>query len=162
MLKGRPDTNAENPQYLAEMVECLAWLTPEEQGWLTHPRSGLQTACKFLPTPADVHGFIRGKREQLEAVRPASTTYRRLNDEPKGPWDEETDYQRKKRVVRELLGYDPDLQGARAEKRVLTAPTDEDLRNLRLKTPPAPPSRSLIAKLSAEGWPILPSGGVDD
>lgn len=160
MLKGRPDTNAENPQYLADMVECLAWLTPEEHAWLGHPRTGLQTICRFLPTPADVHEFIRAKHERLEAVLPASTTYRRLETEP-GPWDAETDVDRKKQVVRQCLGYDPDQRHVPV-KRELTAPTDEDLRNLRLKTPSAPASRFLIAKLSADGWPILPSGGSDD
>lgn len=162
LLKARPDTGKEEPAYLAAMVQSLAWLTPEEHGWITHPRDGLHTVCKFLPTPADVHEFIRAKRAKLEAVQPAATTYRRLNAEEPGPWDAETDYERKKRVVRECLGYNPDSQGATASRRTFTPPNAEDVRNLRLKTPAAPPSPYLIASLEAEGWPFLPTRSASD
>lgn len=154
LLKARPETGKEEPEYLAAMVQSLAWLTPEEHGWLTHPREGLQTVCKFLPTPADVHEFLRAKRSRLEAVQPAPTTYRRLEEET-GPWEQETDFERKKRLVRELLGYDPNNRSAPA-KRELTPPSDEELRNLKLKTPPAPVSRFLIEALERDGWPFIP------
>lgn len=139
------------------MVQSLSWLTPEEHAWLTHPREGLHTVCKFLPTPADVHEFLREKRARLEAIRPAPTTYRRLTDNERGPWDDETDYERKKRVVRELLGYDPDRPDS--PKRNLVPPTAEEVRNLKLRTQPAPPSRYLVESLAAEGWPFIP--GID-
>lgn len=155
LLKARPDTGKEAPEYLAEMVKSLSWLTPEEHGWLTHPREGLQTVLKFLPTPADVHEFLRAKRARLEAARPAPTTYRRLAEES-GPWDRETDFERKKRVVRECLGYNPDARGAPA-KRVLEVPSEDEVRNLRLKTPAAPPSAYLIAQLERDGWPFIPA-----
>jgi hypothetical protein len=154
-MKGRPDTQAENPKYLVEMVESLSHLTDEELSWLTNPRDGLQTICKFLPTPADVHGFIRQKRAKAEEFKPAHTSYRRLADEP-GPWDKETDAERKARVVREFLGYNPQDRG-RPVKRDLVPPSAEDLANLTLKTPPGPISRELRAKLEAEGWPFIPS-----
>lgn len=154
LLRARPDTGKESPEYLAEMVKSLSWLTPEEHGWLTHPREGLHTTLKFLPTPADVHEFLREKRARLEAVKPAPTTYRRLAEEA-GPWDQETDFERKKRVVRECLGYNPDERGAPA-KRNLVPPTEEEVRNLKLKTPPAPPSRYLIEQLQRDGWPFIP------
>lgn len=153
LLKARPENGKEDPDYIVAMVESLSWLTPEEHGWLTHPRTGLQTVCKFLPTPADVHEFLRERRAKLEAVLPAATTYRRLNEET-GPWDQETDYERKKRVVRELLGYDPDRR--QPPRREPVVPTEDELRNLKLKTSPAPPSRYLIAKLEADGWPFIP------
>jgi hypothetical protein len=85
LLKGRPDSAIENPKYLAEMVEVLAWLSADELTQLVHPRTGLQTVCKFLPTPADVHGFFREIRARQadvqakrDAVKPAHTSYRKL------------------------------------------------------------------------------------
>lgn len=155
LLAARPDTGREEPDYLAAMVKTLSWLTPEEHAWLTHPREGLHTLCKFLPTPADVHEFLRARRARLEAVQPAPTTYRRLAAEESGPWDQETDYERKRRVVREALGYNPEKADIVA-KRTLTAPTDEEVRNLRLKTPAGPISSQLKAKLESEGWPFIP------
>lgn len=155
LLKARPDTGKEDPEYLAAMVKSLSWLTPEEHAWLTHPREGLQTVLKFLPTPADVHEFLRAKRERVEAVRPVPTTYRKLADEP-GPWDRETDFERKRRVVQQCLGYNPDARSKTAA-RTLEMPSDADLRNLRLKTPPAPASAYLIAHLKAEGWHFIPA-----
>jgi hypothetical protein len=157
LMKGRPDTNAENPKYLADMVEVLAHLTDEERAWLTHPRDGLHTVCKFLPTPADVHGFLRDRKVRLDAVRPAATTYRKLGtDDSDAPWNRETDFERKKRVVRETLGYDPDEQGATPAKQVLAPATAADVANRKLETAPVPPSSFLLAKLEAEGWPSLP------
>lgn len=152
LMKGRPDTNAENPKYLAEMVEALSWLTPEEHAWLAHPREGLQTVCKFLPTPADVHTFLRERRARAEQFKPAPTAYRKIEDDPNAPWNRETDAERKKRVVRELLGYDP--EGRPEAKRTLEPATAEDVAGLRLKTPPAPPSRQLIAALEKQGYPF--------
>ena len=154
LLKGRPDTSAENPKYLAEMVECLAWLSPEEHLWLAHPREGLQTVCKFLPTPADVHQFLRDRRARAEQFKPAPTAYRKIEDDPSAPWNLETDVERKRRVVREQLGYDP--AGSAGAPRKLEPATAEDVANLRLKTPPAPPSRYLIAKLEEQGYPFIP------
>lgn len=154
LLKARPDTGREEPDYLAAMVKSLSWLTPEEHGWVTHPRDGLQTVCKFLPTPADVHEFLRARRARLDAVKPAPTTYRRLADEP-GPWDRETDFERKKRVVKQHLGYNPDDAGKAAERRIFTPPTADDLATIQFKTPAAPVSDELKAMLRAEGYPYL-------
>jgi len=155
LLKGRPDTSVENPKYLGEMVECLAWLSPQEMDWLVHPRTGLQTVCKFLPTPADVHTFVREARAHKEQFVPAPTAYRKIEDDPTAPWNQETDSERKRRVVRQWLGYDPDGRDG-SVARDLTPPSAEDLANLRLKTRAAPPSPQLIAKLEADGWPFIP------
>lgn len=155
LMKGRPDTNAENPKYLAEMVESLAYLEDHELAWLTDPRDGLQTVCKYLPTPADVHGFLRDRRARAEQFKPAPTAWRKLEDDPNAPWNQETDVERKKRLVRELLGYNPGESSASA-KRTLETPTAEDVANLKLKTPPAPPSRYLIETLEKQGYPFIP------
>lgn len=161
LLKTRPDFGKETPEYITAMVQSLSWLSPEEHGWLTHPREGLHTVCKFLPTAADVHEFIRDKRARLEAVQPAPTTYRKFEPEAPGPWDRETDFERKKRVVREFLGYDP-ANPVAAPKRDLVAPTDDEARSVfkGLKTPPAPPSKYLVAFLERQGWPHLPRAFV--
>lgn len=156
LLKGRPDTSAENPKYIAEMVECLAWLSREELSWLTHPRTGLHTTLKFLPTPADVHTFIRERREKADQFKPAHTSWRKIEDDPNAPWNRETDAERKARVVKELLGYNPSPSARKIEpKRELVPPTADDLANLDLKTPPSPPSVYLKNLLRAQGYPHL-------
>lgn len=159
LLKTRPDTGKEAPEYLAGMVQCLAWLTPEEHAWLTHPRDGLHTVCKFLPTAADVHEFLRSKRARAEQFQPASTAWRKIEEDPDAPWNQETDAERKKRVVEELLGYNPDERGRPAAKRTFTPPSTEEVANLNLKTPAAPPSASLISLLKQQGWPFIPQAG---
>lgn len=161
LLRGRPDYGKESTEYAVGLTETLSYLTEEELEWITNPRDGLATVCKFLPTAADVHEFLRERRAKLEQFKPAHTAYRRLNDD-KGPWDKETDYERKARIVKELLGYNPSPKAQQTEaKRELVPPTEEDLKNLKLKTPPAPPSKYLIAQLEAEGWPFLPNKEQD-
>lgn len=156
LLKGRLETDRENPKYLAEMVEVLSHLTDEELSWLTDPREGLQTVCKFLPNPADVHGFIREKRAKADQFRPAATSWHRIgDDDPAAPWNRETDYERKRRVVVEALGYDPARSQAPV-KRNLVPPVAADVEALTIRTPPAPPSGYLIDLLRRDGWPYLP------
>lgn len=155
LMKGRPDTNAENPKYLAEMVESLAHLTDQELAWLTSPRDGLHTVCKFLPTPADVHQFLREKREKLEQFKPAATSWRKIEDNPEAPWNRETDAERKRRLVLEVLGYDPDNRGHQ-QKPALTEPSDADVKNLKLTTPTKPISKELRENLQAQGWTFIP------
>lgn len=155
LMRGRPDYGKESPDYAVGLTETLSHLTEEELAWVTNPREGLATVCKFLPTPADVHEFIRAKRAKLDEFKPAHTNYARLNDKP-GPWDKETDFERKKRVVMECLGYNPEQRGSVAEKRTFTKPTEETVRNLKLKTPSAPASPHLIKLLHEQGWPFIP------
>lgn len=150
ILKGRPETERESPAYVRDMVEVLSELSPEEHGWLRDTREGLATRCKFLPTPADVFELIRERKAKAEQFKPAHTNYRRLNDEPPGAWDLETDYERKRRVVRELLGYNPGEQSA--PKRELTLPTEDEVRSMKLKTPAAPITPQLRALLESQGW----------
>lgn len=132
-----PDYGKAPPEYIVGFAEALSFLTPEELGIVTDPRHGVAARCQYLPTIADIHGAIRDRQEYLKQFQPAPTNYQRLTEE-KGPWDQETDFERKKRVVLECLGYNPDERGAPATKRALTNPTAEDLKNLKLKTPPAP------------------------
>jgi hypothetical protein len=161
IMRGRPDYGKETTEYAVGLTECLSYLSEEELQWVTDPRDGLSTYAeysKFLPQPCDVHEFIRAKRAKTLQFKP-HTTYRRLNDDH-GPWDKETDYERKAKVVKELLGYNPSPKAQQVDaKRELVPPTAEDLKNLRLKTPEAPPSRYLIAQLEAEGWPFIPGKG---
>lgn len=121
------------------------------------PLNGVTARCKFLPTFADISAVLIDYRNKQDQFKPAHTQYRKLEPES-GPWDGETDYERKARVVKELLGYNPSPKAQQTEApRVFTEPTAEDLRNLRLKTPPAPITRELLALFEAEGWPFIPS-----
>ncbi len=122
---------------------------------MTNPKEGVAARCQYLPTIADVHAVLREHKARREQFQPAHTNYHRLGDE-NGPWDRETDYERKRRVVRECLGYTPDDQGRPAAKRTFTPPSPEEVGNLKLKTPAAPPSRHLIALLQGQGWPFIP------
>ena len=156
LMRARPDYGKESTEYAVGLTETLSYLTDEELAWIANPREGLGTVCKFLTTAADVHDFLRAKRAKEAEYKPAHTAYRRLNEDS-GPWEKETDYERKARVVRELLGYNPSAKAQQLEpKRELVPPTAEDLRNLKLKTPPGPISRQLREKLEAEGWQFVP------
>ena len=153
LLKGRPDAGREDPQYLAGMVDVLSWLTPEEHGWLTHPRDGLHTVCKFLPTPADVHEFLAKRKARAEQFRPAPTSYHKFDDDPNAAWNKETDVERKKRVVRELLGYNPGAKPERTRQYPLAPPTTAELDAVfaGLKSPPGPITPQLRSLLIEQG-----------
>ena len=154
ILGAYPDYGKASPEYIVGFAEALSYLSPAELEIVTDPRHGLAARCQYLPTIADIHQCIRDRKAADEQFKPAPTTYQRLG-EMTGPWDQETDFERKKRVVMECLGYNPDARGAPA-KRVLVEPTEEEVRNLKLKTPPAPPSRYLIEQLQRDGWPFIP------
>lgn len=156
-MRGRPDYGKESPEYAVGLTDTLSYLTDEELAWITNPRDGLATVCKFLPTPADVHEFLRARREKAEQFKPAHTTWRKIEDDPNAPWNRETDAERKRRVVKELLGYNPMERGVTASPRSFEPPSAEDMRNLKLKSPADGPSRELIAQLEAEGWPFIPT-----
>lgn len=144
ILKGRVDRGTEPADWTVAITETLSYLTDEELAWIAHPREGLATVCKFLPNAADIHEFLREKRAKAEQFRPAHTAYRKLNEDH-GPWEAETDFERKKRVVQELLGYDP-MKQTKAPLRDLVnkeIPTDAS----QLKTPAAPPSKYLLAHI---------------
>lgn len=90
LLVGRPDYGKESPSYTAGITDTLAWLSDQELAWLTDPREGLHTVCQFLPTPADVHGFLKAKRIKEDQFTPAKCTLNRHDyrvlDEPRQPF----------------------------------------------------------------------------
>lgn len=157
ILGSYPDFGKAPAGYGMMFTDALAYLTEEELAVVMHPRTGITSVCEFLPSVGDVHALLRDHKERQEKFRPAATSYRRLKDIEPGPWDRETDYERKRRVVRELLGYDPDAANA-PTKRSLVPPTAEDLASLKLKSPAKPITQRLYSKLKAEGWPHLPGG----
>jgi hypothetical protein len=163
LLKGRPSTDREDTAYLSGMIEHLSYLTDEEIGWITHPRDGLHTVCKYLPTPADVAEFVRAKREAANKTfrNPAPTgAYAYFTPDPDDNKPlPESEKERRARVVREALGYNPlDKYRATGKAREFTEPTGEDLENLKV----AKPTKSdltpqLKALLEQEGWPFIPA-----
>lgn len=151
-----PDYGKAPPEYIVGFAEALSYLSSDELAVVLHPKDGIATRCQYLPTIADIHAVLRDAKARQDQFKPAHTIYRRLNEDT-GPWDQETDYERKARLVKELLGYNPSPKAQQFEaRRELVPPTAEDIKNLRLKTPPAPPSRYLLDQLAAEGWPFLP------
>lgn len=139
------------------LAESLSYLNEEELAVVLHPLNGVAARCKFLPTFADISAVLVDHRAKQEQFTPAHTQYKRLAED-KGPWDKETDYERKARVVKELLGYNPSPKAQQLEaKRELVPPTAEDLKNLKLKTPPAPITRELLKFLKDENWPFIPT-----
>lgn len=142
---------------MVNLAESLSCLSDADLAVVLHPLNGVAARTKFLPTFADIAACLQDHKNKQEQFQPAHTQYKRLAEES-GPWDRETDYERKARVVKELLGYNPSPKAQQTEaKRELVPPTAGDLANLKLKTPSAPPSRYLIALLEADGWPFIPN-----
>lgn len=157
ILGAYPDYGKAPPEYIVGFAEALSHLTADEVAIVMDPRHGVAARCQYLPTVADVHAAIRDRKAAMEQFKPAHTNYQRLTDNDTGPWDRETDFERKRRVVLECLGYNPDERGPTTAKRKLMPPNGDDVQNLKLRTPAAPPSEFLIDQLRAEGWPFLPS-----
>jgi len=154
IISAYPDYGKAPPEYVVNLAESLSYLTEDELAVVTHPVTGVISRTKFLPTFADITAVLQDHKGKQEQFKPAHTQYHRLADEP-GPWDKETDFERKKRVVRELLGYNPDDVGKAAERRIFTPPTADDLATIQFKTPAAPVSDELKAMLRDEGYPYL-------
>jgi hypothetical protein len=131
------------------MVEVLSHLTDTEMAALTSPRDGLHTVCRYLPTPADVHGFLRDLEAKKRQFESAPTSWKKIEDDPNAPWNQETDAARKRRVVQELLGYDP--EGPR--KATDNGVGGEEGNTAYRRTGHV--SRELRQKLEAEGWPYF-------
>lgn len=150
LMRARPDYGKETPDYAAGFTETLSYLTDEELGWLTHPREGLHTICKFLPTAADVFEFLRKKREPFEKFNAFGKT--KAEREPADIEPDAAERERRKAfVAKTRAGTGFDVKEA-AVKRELTAPTEDDVRGLRLKTPPAPVSEELKQLLWRQGY----------
>lgn len=147
-----PDYGKAPPDYVVTFVEALSYLKPDEIAALTHPTEGLAARCKFLPTVADAHELLRERRAKAEQFAPAYTNWKKIEDHPNAPWNKETDFERKKRVVRELLGYSP---GEVAQQRPKNLVPPEPGFKVELKTPAAPPSEALKKLLREQGWPVV-------
>lgn len=130
ILKGRPEVRTENPDYLDGLTETLEVLTDEELAWITDRREGLATRCKYLPTPADVFELIREKRAWRDRINPPTTWQKLTPDETPAGW--EADGDRRKRTVREALGYDPET---RKRERKIEPMSDAEIRELLAKSP---------------------------
>ena len=102
ILSSYPDYGKAPPDYLVAMAECLAGLTTEEFSVVTNPSTGIATVSRFLPCVADIHEFLRKEQARHEQFKP-HTHYRRLE-----PFDvEQPPLERRKQVVMETLGYNP-------------------------------------------------------
>lgn len=129
----------------------MAYLDAEDLAFLAHPLHGLASRCKYLPTIADVTEMLAERKARAEQFTIPKSHWNKFEyDAP-----EEIDYDRRRRVVRELLGYDPNDRG-KPVKREMTPPSAEEVRNLQLKTPAAPATPQLMALLQSQGWPFVP------
>lgn len=156
LIAAFPDYGKAPPDYLVALTECLTWLSPDEMAALAHPRTGLATVCKYLPTPADVHEFLRNREAKANQFKPAPTNYPRLGTADAIPDPRPPTLEERKTAVMRALGYDP--QRKSVPRRDLVRPTDDDVAKVcaNLKTAPRPISPHLRAKLEAEGWPHIP------
>lgn len=159
VMKGRPEYGHEDPVYTAGFIENLSHYTDQELAWLADPREGLGARCKYLPTPADVYDLVRERRVAMEKINPP-TSWKRLEPEH-GPWEAETDYSRKKSVVSELLGYNPETRHG-APRRDLAGIPEDALKDriAASKYANAGISPELRAKLDADEWPNIPMSGA--
>jgi len=123
--------------------------------WLTDPRQGIHTRCKFLPAAADVHEFLRERRARRDQFKspPPIGIYQKFGREPEERLSE-ADIERRKRLVREALGREVGTAAA-------SGPTQADfdraeelaLRGaVALKSPPGPVSRQLVDQLLQDGF----------
>lgn len=141
ILSNYPDYGKAPAEYILALSETLATLTTSEIVWLTDSREGLASVCKYLPTRADVHEFLKAKRAKVEQFQSPHTAYKRLNPDV----DERPDFDRRKQVVQELLGYNP-MTHVKAPVRDLVGkeiPKDAS----QLKTPAAPASEYLLKRI---------------
>lgn len=151
ILSAYPDYGKAPPDYIVGFIEAVSYLPPDDIAALTHPTEGLVTRCQYLPTIADVHNLLRERKAKAEQFKtfPPKNLFKYDRDDPDY---QEPDYARRRRVVRECLGYNPG--DTSAPKRELTLPHDDEVRSLRLKTPAAPITPQLRALLEREGWPL--------
>lgn len=149
IFKGRPETRIENPDYLDGLTDTLEALTDEELAWVSDPREGVHTVCKFLPTPADVFDLIRKRREAADKFK-AFGKPKNLLQPDHDPVLSKDEIGRRKRIVMNTLGYNPAAPAVQ-EKRKLVPPTIDDLASMSIKTPAGPISPQLIALLVAQG-----------
>jgi hypothetical protein len=154
-MRGRPDYGKESADYAVGFTEYLSFLTEEELAWITNPRDGLHTVCKYLPTPADVAEFLKAKRDAANvSFRLPPPQGAHAYFEPEKETSQEAKQARQKHRaehVARTLGYNPSKPRERIRP-PLTEATDEDLKALTLKTPAAPITPQLRELMAKQGW----------
>lgn len=86
---------------------------------VTNPATGIATVSRFLPSVADIHEFLRKERERHEQYRP-HTHYKVLES-----FDvEQPPLERRKQVVMDALGYNPQDRKGRGMEPEYAMPLD--------------------------------------
>ena len=155
ILKSYPDYGKAPPEYALAFTEALSYLSNEELAWVSHPHTGINTVCAYLPTVADIHKLIAQRRETANKsyrMPPPQGAHAYFEPEKETPQEvRQAEIERRKAHVMKVLGYDP----SRPRERVRPTPTEataEDLENLKLKTPPGLITPQLRALLAEQGW----------
>jgi hypothetical protein len=147
LLANWPESHREGPEYLAALTACLAHLDAEEIEALIHPATGLATRLKYLPTPADVAGFLAPMRAHKARMAERARRDREIEAFMQKETGPEIPPERRKEIVRNALGYDPEGKGRPgANGPVVDLPEGYSGSSI----PDAPPSRELLALLEAE------------
>jgi hypothetical protein len=172
IIESYPYTEKVEEGYLSAMTEFIAGLSNEEIEAIMDPREGVVANCEFLPKIADLrkisgkaHALKVMQEEQARAQEAAArafqqtirphTSWKKIED----PEIEVPPLERRKQVVAEVLGYDP--QDARSRRRAeppaFATVKIEDLKSSDdLKTPPRPISPEMRRFLIEQGWPHVP------
>ena len=151
ILKNYPDYGKASAEYTIAFAESLSYLTTEEMAMISNPIDGIHTASRYMPTAADVHEFLRKKREPLEKYKAFGKPRNPLPPDPDPEPDAAERERRKAFVINTRKGTGFDVPEP-AVKRDLVPPTAADLANLKLKTPPAPASEELKRLLWTQGY----------
>lgn len=119
-------------------------------------QTGIVSREKFLPTIAAMTELLAEHRASRDQFKPAHTTHKYLTPEL-DPVAYETDSARRKRLVAEILGYDPNHPVGREKPAFETVPLDKLKSSADLKTPDRPISDELRQQLIDSGWPYFQS-----
>lgn len=105
MLSSYPDYAKAPPEYLLTLTEIIAMQSNFMQLRICNPVNGVASKTKFLPTAADVMEFVKAE-EKARTQFESPTTYQRFSPavEARLP---EYETERRKRIVAETLGRDP-------------------------------------------------------
>lgn len=157
LLSSYPESGRENHGYVVRLVEAIAWLTQAEIDEVMHPRTGLATVCKYLPTPADIHGFLKARRAERERFLPAPSAWPAFtHDEPPAGW--QPDPERRKAFIRATLGYNPATRRGTVGLADAVPIGDIPASATALRSPARPVSDELKALLTTQGYGHLIAG----
>lgn len=89
---------------------------------VTNPATGIATVSRYLPSVADIHDFLRKEQARHEQYRP-HTFYKKLES-----FDvEQPPLERRKQVVMETLGYNPQDRKGRGLEPEYAMPLNPDM-----------------------------------